>query len=532
MALGTPVEAPAARPGRSSRRTLHLPVNLPHLTLCVPHDRMGRDAPRPRRTVPEPRPTPPSTEQLLLVNDEIAPRPLPVWRYLAAGAIMSAESRGVAAWRALRALPALLGMAIPVAALALVARVASGRPDEQVAAIAAISERADALLAVVPATADVVLVILLTALLIAVRGAFDALLYGRLRALASGVERPPAVRLRSGYLAHSWMALLSFGLYVGAIMFTSPIVRAMARVTSERAGTPEATVMVVVGVGIVFGAIAWVRLLTVLASCWIAWRPRFLAATLVAALTEPIRRIRVYGAVLLAWLVGHGAAVGIAALSLEALLGPDGRLLETIPPVAGFTLGAAAALGVVVTSWVECTLLVVVGHRLGEVDVSSARRVKSAPVAADEVAVGVGFVPPVPGAYVGSERARAGAAPSVVSWAALGHPPTALPWDLGGAASIGSADDVVPSATGRLEVVVKAAAAPGGAAPTLPPPASAATRPPPPASTDPTPPPPASAASTPPPRRASIGALASGELGRARYRTAAGGVEVAWRPTS
>lgn len=485
---------------------------------------------------------PPSPEQLLLVNDEIAPRPLPVWRYLAAGAIVSAESRGVVLWRALRALPALLGIALPVAALALVARVAGGSPDEQVDSIAALTERVDGWLAVVPATADVILVILLAVLLIGVRGAFDALLYGRLRELASGIPRPPAERMRRGYLAHSGMALLSFGLYVGAVMFTSPIVRAMARVTAERAGTPEATVVVGLGVGIVFGAIAWVRLLTVLASCWIAWRPRFLAATIVAALTEPIRRVRVYGAVLLCWLIGHGVAVGGAALSLNALLGPDGRLLDTIPPVAGVTLGAAAALGLAVTSWVECTLLLVVGHRLGEVDVAATRRRRpvASTVAPVESGGGVGFVPPVRGAFVAAQGAAA--APSIISWSDLGHAPGLAPWDLGDATPVGDPGALLETATGQAEVVITAPdpapasmAAPGpdvAAAPVVRPALAAREV------RQRAEPAPAEAAPAAPsrPRVADpvggpgVGVIPAGGLGRARYRTAAGGTEVAWRP--
>ena len=247
----------------------------------------------------------------------------------------------------------------------------------------------------------------------ALRGIFDALLYGTIVDGVRGKTRRAATILRESWGAFFGLGMLQLGLVVGAVMFLSPVLAVVARVLDARAGQLGPDLFLVLCVSICMATFASLRALVQLFSAYIAWRPRYFAGAVAAALAAPYAQRSHYVPLYAAWF-GAFAVLSLLASLLGATLVPLAVGGAEASEVSGVLLGFVGGTSVVFVSWFESALVAMVGHRLGDVEDGRERAPHS-----------VGLEPPVEGIYGVGEPA-----PARVSFEELlGYVPSLDPLD-------------------------------------------------------------------------------------------------------
>ena len=267
------------------------------------------------------------------------------------------------------------------------------------------------------------------------RAWFDARYFARLRA-RFGV-RPP----RSGSLAGAFFGvhLIQLALGLCAVLFTSPLVVVLVRMSSEPAAPGRAAFVTGVILA-VFIALGYLRYLLVVMSAQMAWRPKFFAGSFVAGLSAPLRTPSFHGRLALFWLAGAillSLAGGAAAVPIVE--GAVSGALNQLSPSLYLGLAAFVGIGFAFGMWIDATLVAQIGHQLGELSREALDQPQPAPASAKPAGSVVSaplairsaqerLEPPVEGIYVpGSEAARLGEPTSVVSYEdVLGYRPSAV----------------------------------------------------------------------------------------------------------
>lgn len=221
----------------------------------------------------------------------------------------------------------------------------------------------------------------------ALRGVFDALLYGQLVDGFTRRHRDAGAILRESWLGFFGLGLLQLGLCVGGIMFLSPVLAVVARVLVHHAGQLGPDVFLVICVILCMSTFAAIRTLVQLIAAHLAWRPRYVAGAIAAALAAPYSQRRIYAPLLGAWLLGFAAFASLASL-LGASVVPLAIAGADVSNTAGVVLGVVGGAAVVFVSWYESVMLAMVGQRLGDIDDGTKQETRD-----------VGLEPPVRGVY-------------------------------------------------------------------------------------------------------------------------------------
>lgn len=337
-----------------------------------------------------------SPEELKLADDAIGVRARSLSDYLAWGGRQLWESRQTGGWRLLRFPVTSLPWAILVAVTATLPWVRSLPVAERHAWLARVSHpealiARETLLSPWPVLACFGFVLGVLVL----RAVLDALLYGGVRQAALGASRSFSRRLRQGGVAFAGLAAMELGLTLGGLFFVVPLLRAVLRVVLAWETTPGAMAFALASVLVTVASVSWMRWLAVVSSAWLAWRPQFFAATLITAFIAPWRQAGHYLPLYAAWALGQAALILGAAAVLQAhwtAAGTPTVSLTLAGVLIPFALAAAA-----LQAYTETVLIVMVGHRLGDLMPSSSA--SRTPQPADPNASI--FDPPVQGIYHG-----------------------------------------------------------------------------------------------------------------------------------
>ena len=267
------------------------------------------------------------------------------------------------------------------------------------------------------------------------RSWFDARYFARLRS-RFGV-RPPG----SGSLAGAFFGvhLIQLALGLCAVLFTSPLIVVLIRMSSQPANPGRAAFVtgIIVAVFVVLG---YMRYLLVVMSAQMAWRPRFFAGSFVAGLSAPLREPGFHGRLALFWLSGAMLlSIAGGAATIPIVEGIATGTAGDLSPSLYLGLAAFIGIGFAFGMWVDATLVAQIGHQLGDLSRESleqpapvpAKVQPAAPKASAPLAIRSPqerLEPPVEGIYeAGSEAARLGEPTSVVRYEdVLGYRPSAV----------------------------------------------------------------------------------------------------------
>lgn len=217
------------------------------------------------------------------------------------------------------------------------------------------------------------------------------------------------------------LAMIDVGFVVGTLLFVTPAIRAAFAVGAQSQADAQVVFWFAILVGVLTTLLlGWMRYLVALSSAWMVWRPRFAAATLVAAFTAPWRRGSGLVRGGLAFAVGYATVVWSTALIVEQAV----YLGHSVAPWRWFAL---VFVQMAMMQWHDALLAARVGHRLGDVELGGV--VPGARLLAASSAGAERFDPPMVGVYVG---APAEAPNAVVSFAqvlaAAVSPSSAVGW--------------------------------------------------------------------------------------------------------
>lgn len=359
-----------------------------------------------------------------MIDDSALVAPVSITGYVRAGQLTRARARWVGMLRLLR-LPVSFGVTgFPVLLLSALVLAASDASFAETS-VSRTRQWTDAL-ANAPGLGPSVFVLTLGGLVFGCGGlaVLDATIWGRLRDAASSRRRSAAAAARESGAGFFGLTLIRFAMYSATLMFLSPLLRVGIQIAQERLTQGAAAALVVVLGGIVAIALAALRFVLAVCGAWMTWRPRFFLGALVAGLTAPYRRPELYGAVALRWLPAYFVEL-ISAVAVILL----GVAPSTVPalrdnPILLFAVVVAFTSSRRVGLWLDATLVAVVGHQLGELDLAEVARQKTVMPSSNKSAASTQprFEPPVRGLYVptapGSQAPR-----SIVTFEQLlGHP--------------------------------------------------------------------------------------------------------------
>jgi hypothetical protein len=314
-------------------------------------------------------PSTPSLDDDPILKEDAAVAPaLPASAYAMLGVHGFGRRRGSLSIRALRGLLTGAGPVLVTAAIAaflwLLAMPRSGR-------LAVLGERPSvhALLTLAGDAVGGTPFVLLALLALGVpliRGALDAALFGRLRDAWTPHARPLGAVLRRSLGAFMLLACVQAGLLVGGVMFLSPLVELLLRLLVQPSPPAAATfVLLVLAMGIV-SVLFTLRFIVLVLAAHLAWRPRFVAATLASALAAPWVHWRTYLPIGLAWW-WLSTSVLLGAAVVLASAGPMWLATGAVSVRSTVLLGLFAVSGTVIGAWLDAVLVAMVGHRLGDV---------------------------------------------------------------------------------------------------------------------------------------------------------------------
>ncbi len=320
-----------------------------------------------RASVSESSDMPGDRREPLVPNDGVMVRPRSFQAYARDGWSAVAGMGGAQVLRVIREAPPLGGGLLPaLLGGAVLHLLALGESERD--AWFGFPERVDAWL-VSPAAetwVELLPVLLMSALVVvALRGALDALLYGRLRDAVSDRVRSGAELVRGGWIAFGGLSLIRLAFVSGTVMFLTPVFRAVARTALEAPTDGRAVAFTSIVVALVIGVLGYFRFVTGVCAAHLAWRPRFFAATLVAGLVAPVRQPGLYLRLYVGWITGFVALHGLAALLVERCLAAHAAGVTPAAAVVG--LVAIAGVGCVAAGWADGTLAAIVGHQLGDI---------------------------------------------------------------------------------------------------------------------------------------------------------------------
>jgi hypothetical protein len=374
---------------------------------------------------------------LAMVDDNPLVAPIPTEDYARAGRLTRARAGGVTLLRALR-LPLSLGatalptMVLAVLMMAIVDPSLAARPSSD-------SELWLEPLATSPRLAMTAFAGTIAAILFggAAISVLDTIIWGRLRDAAGTGHRAVSTMLRQSGWGFVGVTLVRFAMYASILMFLSPLLRAGVQ-AAQRGATPGLTIGVEIAITTaIVVTLGWLRFALASCSAWMAWRPRFFMGALVAGIVAPWRRASLYGAVGLRWFPAFiieqvlGASLILYVLAPELVPGLGASYVSLFIVIVAFSF--ARRTGV----WLDATLVAIVGHQLGELDLARIGRenVAMATQPGNARLRQYPFEPPVRGVYVGATPDSTSPTPrSIVTFERLlGYGPaqrSAAPWVL------------------------------------------------------------------------------------------------------
>lgn len=208
--------------------------------------------------------------------------------------------------------------------------------------------------------------------LLAARGVLDAWVLGRWRDQLSGRPRKIRTILRRSAVGFSGVALLQLALLSGVSLFIAPVA---LRLTIAASSSTELNLPLVLLLSLSGSALTLliVRLLTMYAAAWVAWRPSFLAGSMVAAFGVPLRDFKGFGSLAAWWgLIQGSAAIALSLIGLT-LISPSLEL--KLSHAAMFTIMALLTFfWCAFSAWMDAAVTAMVGHTIGEFAIHPLRR--------------------------------------------------------------------------------------------------------------------------------------------------------------
>lgn len=218
----------------------------------------------------------------------------------------------------------------------------------------------------------VLVVIALVFVLLAARGVLDAWVLGRWRDQLSGRPRRLVTILRRSAVGFSGVALLQLALLSGVSLFIAPVA---LRLTIAASSSADLNLPLVLLLSLSGSALTLliVRLLTMYAAAWVAWRPSFLAGSMVAAFGVPLRDFKGFGSLAAWWgLIQGSAAIGLSLIGLT-LISPSLEL--RLSHTTMFTVvGLLTAFWCAFSAWMDAAVTAMVGHTIGDFAIRPLRR--------------------------------------------------------------------------------------------------------------------------------------------------------------